>query len=206
MARVLEVMNQQEIPSRNLKSETRDEVESLLRTIVSKRPTVIPLKSVAEVLPGTKWRLGFSTDSATLGDLPRDAFVELQFFDDKRMDYILSFSKKVVGIKRLIAKSSYTVDSTNINPGLVTFVYEEIVTDVFGFKNLGVGFFGLLKGRANYVETAFMDSRFWIERGYSPDGKEFYNVYVKQLDQAGKLDDSVATKKLPIIFDDNQWD
>jgi hypothetical protein len=67
-----------------------------------------------------------------------------------------------------------------VNPGLVTFVYDEIKTDVFGLKDVGVGFFGLLKGRANYVESAYFDGRFWIERGFSPDGNEYFNAYVRE--------------------------
>lgn len=70
-----------------------------------------------------------------------------------------------------------------MNPGLVTFVYDEITTDFFGIKNLSVGFFGLLKGRANYVESSYFDGRFWIERGTSPEGRVYYNVYVRNEDE-----------------------
>jgi hypothetical protein len=66
-----------------------------------------------------------------------------------------------------------------VNPGLLTFVYDEITTDVFGLQNLSVGFFGLLKGRANYLESSYFDGLFWIERGTSPEGRVYYNVYVR---------------------------
>lgn len=69
-----------------------------------------------------------------------------------------------------------------MNPGLLTFTYNEITTDVFGLSNLPVGFFGLLKGRANYVESNFFDGDIWIERGYSPEGAEFFNVYLREED------------------------
>jgi hypothetical protein len=41
------------------------------------------------------------------------------------------------------------------------------------------GFFGLLKGRSNYVESAYIDGCVWIERGTSPEGQVYYNVYVR---------------------------
>jgi len=67
-----------------------------------------------------------------------------------------------------------------VQPGLLTFVYDKITTNVMGLKNLGVGFFGLLKGRANYVESAYFDGIFWIERGMSPTGNgDFVNVYMR---------------------------
>ena len=71
------------------------------------------------------------------------------------------------------------VQSGPVNPGLLTFIYDDISTDVFGLKNISVGFFGLLKGCANYVESTYFDGRFWIERGTSPEGQAYYNVYVR---------------------------
>ena len=228
-------MQTQRIPSRSLTTETRLAVQSLLQTVLAQRPTTIPLRSIAAVLPGTQWRLGFSTETATLGDLPKDATVQLHFYDTdddtgpnggdtpRRVDYCLEFSEKTFGMKRLVAQSSYTVDTTNVNPGLVTFVYDNIVTDIFGFKNLGVGFFGLLQGRANYIETVFMDTSLWIERGYTPDGKEFFNVYVRDsleppptttttttgtttLPTITTTTTTTSTKLPPIVRSDDQWD
>ena len=208
MRAVLDAMESQNIPSRYLKADKRNEVEALVRKVATERPTVIPLKSVKDILPGSEWRLAFSTETATLGDLPKDAQVKLHFVDDSKVDYILEFSQKTLGIRRLVAKSSYTVDSTSLNPGLVTFIYDEIVTDLLGFKNVGVGFFGLLKGRANYVETIFMDTRYWIERGYSPDGRDFFNVYMRILDTAAASQEVApsASTALPIIAKEDQWD
>jgi hypothetical protein len=214
----LDAMKRNKIPSRDLPLDKRQELEQYVNTVVSQRPSPVALKDIGAVLPGTKWRLGFSTEAATLGDLPRDAEVNLEFINNEKMDYVLEFSKKTLGLNRLTAKSSYTVDvsdvcrplntsqclivlttllsfshdtivlqSSPVNPGLVTFVYEDITTDVFGFSNLGVGFFGLLKGRANYVESAYFDGRFWIERGTSPEGQTYYNVYVRNDD--GDMDE-----------------
>ena len=68
------------------------------------------------------------------------------------------------------------------NPGLVTYIYDEITTDIFGLRDIGVGFFGLLKGRSNYIQTLFFDGKVWIDGGVeqTPDGgtlNEYYNVY-----------------------------
>jgi len=176
----LEAMERQRVASKDLSLVKREEIQQYIANVATNRPSTIPLKEIARVLPNTKWRLTFSTQEATLGDLPRDATVFLEFHDDNLVNYILEFSEATFGLNRLVAKSSYVVDGVQ-NPGLVTFVYKDIVTDIFGMKNIGVGFFGLLKGRANYVESIFMDGRFWIERGYTVDGKgTYYNVYMKQ--------------------------
>jgi len=76
------------------------------------------------------------------------------------------------------------IQSGPIQPGLLSFVYENITTNVMGLKNIGVGFFGLLQGRANYVESAYFDGTFWIERGVSPsgDGSDFVSVYMRMDD------------------------
>ena len=184
----LEAMERQGIPSKDLPPSKRAELTGYIEAILAKRPSTIPLGSLADVLPNTTWRLAFSTEDATLGDLPRDASVLLEFKgndnsgSDGRVDYVLEFTDKTFVLNRLTAKSTYQVDGANSrNPGLVTFTYQEITTDIFGFTNVGVGFFGLLKGKTNYVESMFMDGRFWIERGSTIDGKGvYYNVYMKQ--------------------------
>lgn len=235
LAAVFGEMSRSNIPSNTLDPELRNQITAFVTKVASERPTAIRLQDVAKVLPGTQWKLIFSTTTATLGDLPPDVQVQLDFApaaassddDDSssisnaqgKMDYILEFSKKTFGLNRLVAKSTYTVDETKLNPGLVTFVYEDIVTDVFGMKNLGIGFFGLLKGRANYVETIFMDQRFWMERGYTPEGQEFINVYLRQglvedvvvpssSGAAGSDGSSSQPSSLmpPIIGSDDQWE
>jgi hypothetical protein len=67
-----------------------------------------------------------------------------------------------------------------VQPGLLTFIYEKITTNLLGMQNLGVGFFGLLKGRANYVQSTYFDGIFWIERGVPISGEgDFINVYMR---------------------------
>lgn len=169
------------IPSRDLDTNKRLELADYARTICATTAAAtrknIPGESlVAEQLPGTTWRLVFSTQSATLGDLPRDATVLIDFKSASTLDYTLQF-KQTLGLKRLTAQSSYSVDSN----GIVTFVYDKIVADVLGFSNVGVGMFGLLKGRANFIETAYFDGAYWIERGLDPSGEtDFINVYVRE--------------------------
>jgi hypothetical protein len=136
-------------------------------------------RQLAQLLPGSTWQLVLTNHAATLGDLPRDATVYLKFVDDQTVDYALEF-KKTFGLDSITARSSWTCDAAT---GLVTFVYQQVTSDAFGLKNIGVGLFGLLKGRANYVETAYFDNQYWIERGKGLSGDEFVNVYVRQEDK-----------------------
>jgi hypothetical protein len=55
--------------------------------------------------------------------------------------------------------------------------YDSISTDILGFKNVGIGLFGLLKGRSTYIPSVYFDGDIWIERGVDATGNEFYNVY-----------------------------
>jgi hypothetical protein len=66
--------------------------------------------------------------------------------------------------------------------GLVTYVYEGITADIFGLQNVGVGFFGLLKGRSSYIQTVYFDGTLWIDRGFDQmnGGAEYFNCYVSQ--------------------------
>lgn len=186
----LNTMAKSDIKSRNLQPIKRDELESYVRAVATQRPTPVPLGGIGKELPGTRWKLVFSTEGATLGDLPRDADVYVDFAPvGDKLDYELKFSKKTMGLNKLVARSSYMVDPGPINPGLVSFVYEEIITDIFGFKSLPVGFFGLLKGRANYIESVYFDGTYWIDRGYSPQGEEYFNVYVRVEQDDGDWND-----------------
>ncbi len=69
-----------------------------------------------------------------------------------------------------------------INPGLFTYQYKDIKTKVFGISNLPVGFFGLLKGRFNYIDTVWFDGERWIERNYLENGDVVYSVYVRDIE------------------------
>jgi len=64
-------------------------------------------------------------------------------------------------------------------------MYEKIVTDVMGFSNVGIGLFGILKGRSTYIQTVFFDNNLWIESGVdeSNNGETYYNVYSRDKDE-----------------------
>lgn len=186
----LSVISTARIPPRNLASEKKVELASYLRTILQTTPSPVPLRSLGDnnalALHG-KWRLGFTSSSEEEGDndmttdaaLPREAEVYITFYPEYKCDYILSFSKKVFLLSKLIAKSSYIVDCSPVNPGLVTIVYQNIVTDVMGMKGVKVGLFGMLKGRVTYVDTVWFDGDLWVERVYDVNGVEGFNIYVR---------------------------
>jgi len=177
----LDALKRQRLAPRDLDALKRMELASYVKEVSTKRPSHPALSEIADELPGTTWRLAFSTQEAALGDLPRDATVTIEFLDGENLDYVLSFGEKTFGLKNIKARSRWNFASDGDDRGLVTFVYDKITTDAFGMQNLGVGLFGLLKGRANYVESAYFDGKYWSERGLNPDGtRVFWNVYVKE--------------------------
>jgi hypothetical protein len=176
----LDGMKRAGVPSRDLNPQKRAELEGYVRQVVRKRPSPVPLEKIGAELPQSTFRLAFSTEGATLGDLPRDATVYLKFLDETNMEYVLQFSEKTFGLNSIKAKSRWVINEGPTDTGLVTFVYDKILTDAFGFMNVSVGFFGLLKGRSNFVESAYFDNTFWIERSYGPTGQEYLNVYVRE--------------------------
>jgi hypothetical protein len=122
----------------------------------------------------------FSTENAALSDLPADASVTLEFLEGNNVDYSLKFGEKTMGLNSITAKSKWTVDEGNF-PGLVYIEYGSIVCDAFGFKDVGIGFFGLLKGRMSYIQTVYFDDDIWIESGSAVDGSgTFVSVYKKE--------------------------
>uniref|UniRef100_A0A7S4N287 Plastid lipid-associated protein/fibrillin conserved domain-containing protein n=1 Tax=Odontella aurita TaxID=265563 RepID=A0A7S4N287_9STRA len=99
------------IPSRALLPEKRDELASYVRATAMRVPSPVPPGKLAEPgrLNGT-WKLAFSTEAATLGDLPREANVVVTFKDDRKVDYELQFTEKVWGLEGITAESDYMVD------------------------------------------------------------------------------------------------
>jgi len=174
-------MLNQNIRPKMLAREKRNEIESYVENVLRNCASPVPLKNIgddnARAIHGN-WTLVFASENAALGDLPTDSTVEFAMYPDFKCDYKIRFAK-TLGLESLTAKSDYIVDSSTVNPGLVTFVYQEIVANVFG-KPFPVGLFGLLKGRANYIETVWFDGKLWFERGFSRDGIEFYNVYIRE--------------------------
>ena len=177
----IESLNRQGIPSSLLPPTKRFELESYTRAIVENKYSPVPLEQVWQKLPGTKWRLSFSTENAALSNLPKDATVVLNFLDDNQVDYTLRFGERTAGLNSITAKSTWTAGQGNNvsrnNPGLVTMVYDKITCDAFGLANLGIGFFGMLKGRSSFIQTVYFDNDIWIDGGYAADGSTYFSVY-----------------------------
>lgn len=173
-------MQRDGVTSRTMDPAKRSELEGFVRTVLANKKG-LRLEDIGQaLLPKSEWKLMFSTSEAVLESLPNDATVFLNIQDEMNLDYVLRFSKKTMGLDSLTAKCQYTFDTGPVQPGLLTFVYDKITTNIFGLNNIGVGFFGLLKGRANYVESSYFDGVFWIERGISNTGNgDFINVYMR---------------------------
>ena len=175
----LSAMKKAGVSARNLNEEKKNEIAQYVREVVTRIPSPVPLKALADQdrLVG-KWTLAFSTDAAAMGDLPREAAISLDIKRGNQMDYKLEFSEKVWGLKEITAKSNYFVDASPVNPGLLTYVYQDISAGVFGLK-VPTGLFGMLKGREAYIESIWFDGKYWIARGFSASGEEYFSVYMK---------------------------
>jgi hypothetical protein len=95
------------------------------------------------------------------------------------MEYSLEFGKQTMGLNRITALSNWAVDANN---GSVSITYDRITTDVFGLRNINVGFFSLLQGRGVVVSTVWFDGALWIERvqnDANESGDARYNVYAR---------------------------
>lgn len=169
----LDAMQRQNVKSRDLDASKRIELAQYVEKVAD-AATKNTLKS--QQLPGCRYRLAFSTADSILNDLPRDADVYLNFVDDTTMEYTLQFSAKTLGLNSIKAVSNWSCN----NNGTVTFVYDKITTDVLGMKNVGIGFFGLLQGRANAIETVYHDDQYWIARDSTQ--ADALSVYVKEQD------------------------
>lgn len=185
----LDEMRRANVPSSGLDPTKRLEIESYVRSVAKSCPSPVPLRELGagDTIVGT-WRLAFSTEQATLDVLPKEARIFVKIYGEEEgpngrrtLDYVLKFTKKVFALNDLKAKSFYTVDTSPMNPGLVSFTYDEITTDIFGLT-IPTGLFGLLKGRVNYIESVYFDRTYWISRGFQEDGTEYFNVYFKEED------------------------
>lgn len=176
-------MRKAKVSSADLTFEKRMEIESYVRSVATKCDSPVPLSTlgIGDTLVGT-WRMAFSTEDAALSVLPKQARVFVTFYDANgggRMDYTLRFIEKVFALRSLTAKSKFSVSTGPPNPGLVTYQYDQIMSDIFGLT-IPTGLFGLLKGRVNYIESVYFDGIYWIDRGFSPEGKEYFNVFFKE--------------------------
>ena len=201
----LQTMIKQDILYQNLSVEKREELTGYVRAVVEKSQSPIDFKGggmgTAQFVAGIEsrsWRMLFSTDpsngddessgegSSSRASLPFGSQVLLRIGEfvgcEGKLDYVLKFSKQVMGLNELVAKSTCSIDIGPVNPGLFTFQYTDIKTNVFGMSNVPVGFFGLLKGRLNYIDTVWFDKTHWIERTYLEDGTVVFSVYVRDIE------------------------
>lgn len=173
----LQSMRRAKVSTRMLSPAKTKELESYL-SILGKTTSPVSLQSLCdknvEKLMGTWW-LGFTSENSSLAGLPRDANIYLKIYPNYSCDYCIEFGG--TSLQSLTAKSTYSIDSS----GLFRFVYKDIVADIFGLKNIPVFFFGLLGGRENIVETVWFDGTLWVERAFSPSGKECFNIYIKDI-------------------------
>lgn len=183
-----------DISNANIDPLKRLEIVSYVKGVAQKCDSPIALNEIGKAFlsasssSSSVWRLEFSTSSTNIELLPKEArvFIKIYDYDDRtnsgKLDYVLKFTKRIFALKKLTAKSTFTLDvSDYLNPGLLTYQYQEITSDIFGLT-LPTGLFGMLKGRVSYIDTVYFDGEFWIDRGYTPDGEEYYNVYIKQDD------------------------
>jgi len=103
-------MQKENLSSNQLPPDKKIELEGYVRRIVNRRTKgTVPLYEMGERMPGTSWDMIFTTQSLS-SDLPAGAKVSLEFKEDgKTLDYCLNFAK-TLGLSKLTATSSYTVD------------------------------------------------------------------------------------------------
>jgi len=198
----LQTILKQKILYQSLSTEKRKELTKYVKAVVEKTDSPVDysgnISSMGTAqfvvgVEGKSWRMVFSTDNneesvdsaGSAGKLPFGSTVLMRIGNfvgcEGKMDYVLKFSKQILGLNELVAKSTCSVDVGSVNPGLFTFQYDDIKTNVFGVSNVPVGFFGLLKGRMNYIDTAWFDGERWIERNYLENGDVVYSVYLRDL-------------------------
>lgn len=120
----MDAMKEQNVKPSQLDPAKRNELKGYVEEILSRRlvnkktvDSTVPLDvRLRSSLPGTKWRMAFTTQSLMAEALPKDATITLEFASgsgsvatgSNKVDYGLDFFK-TLGLKRLVAKSTYTV-------------------------------------------------------------------------------------------------
>jgi len=190
----LRSMEAQKLTTANqIEPSKRGEIEGYIRQVVNRRQSIIPLSELGRCLPGTKWRLSFSTQGITNQSLPPGASIHLEFLNtpqNQQLNYCLEFTK-TLGLSKLTALSSYEVEKKSMtHPGWVTYVYQDVQTDVFGLRGVGIPVVGgFLKGRTAVIQTVYFDGQIWIERGNDEFVGEYFQLYTRLDDDTDGDDD-----------------
>lgn len=129
----LDTILKQNILLQNLSAEKRQELSNYVQAVVEKTESPIDFAGKSGNTMGTakfvagvenkSWRMVFSTDNssegnegenAAAGELPYGSTVILRIGEfmgtEGNLDYVLKFSKRVLGLNELVAKSSCSVD------------------------------------------------------------------------------------------------
>ena len=129
----LDTILKQNILLQNLSAEKRQELSNYVQAVVEKTESPIDFAGKSGNTMGTakfvagvenkSWRMVFSTDNssednegenAAAGELPYGSTVLLRIGEfmgtEGNLDYVLKFSKRVLGLNELVAKSSCSVD------------------------------------------------------------------------------------------------
>jgi hypothetical protein len=120
----MDAMKEQNVKPSELDPSKRNELKGYVEEILSRRlrnkktadssvPMDVRLRSS---LPGTKWRMAFTTQALMAEALPKDATITLNFASgsgnastgSNQVEYGLDFFK-TLALKRLVAKSTYSV-------------------------------------------------------------------------------------------------
>jgi len=157
-----------------LASPGKEEFETYVRAVAQNRQSS-PLR--VDDLVGTTWRLAYSSDSTNRP--PPDATVFLQFKSPSDMSYILKFGKRTLGLNAIQADCPWNISDSSMQQQL-TFVYDKISCDAFGFKGIGTGLFGMLQGRSQTITASYYDGDYWID---AANNDNTLTVYVKEEDQ-----------------------
>jgi len=166
---LLDAMVREKRSSKSLNEDTKEKICQYMRKIIQDRPSPVGGDELAARLPGSQWRLVFSTEPS-METLPNDASATLTFNSESEVDYTLLFGPQTWGLNALRASSRWTANEY----GTVSITYEKVNADAFSMKSIGVGFFGLLAGRTTYIQSAYFDGSLWLERALGQDGSEIY--------------------------------
>ena len=120
----MDAMKEQNVKPSELDPAKRNELKGYVEQILTRRlrnkksvDSSVPLDArLRSSLPGTKWRMAFTTQALMAEALPKDATITLNFASgsgsastgSNQVEYGLDFFK-TLALKRLVAKSTYSV-------------------------------------------------------------------------------------------------
>ncbi len=126
----LQTMLKEDLQYQTLSTEKREELTKYVKAVVEKTQTPVDFSGRTDKmgtakfvagLEGKSWRMIFSTDPSGEGqdgdggaELPYGSTVIMRIGEfmgcDGKLDYVLKFSKQIMGLRELVAKSTCSVD------------------------------------------------------------------------------------------------